>query len=719
MSSSPAYERLHPRVQRWCWEQGWRGLRDVQERAVEPLLAAERDVVLAAATAAGKTEAAFLPITSALLDDPRPSVQALYVSPLKALINDQHRRLEELAGAVGVDVFRWHGDVAAGDKRDVLEDPRGVLLITPESLEALFVLRGRRVPALLAHLRHIVVDELHSFLGGERGRQLQSLLHRVELAVRRRVPRVGLSATLGDLELAREFLRPGGGGGDVLVIEGDAGEHELELQLRGVRSDTEALGEAEIAAHLFRVLRGDSHLVFGSSRRAVETYAARLREACEERRLPNEFFPHHGSLSRSLREDVEAALRDRTGPRTVVCTSTLEMGIDIGEVRSVAQLGPPPSVAALRQRLGRSGRRGQPAVLRVYVAERALDAAVPVQDRLREELVQAVACCELLLAGWVEPPPAGALHLSTLVQQVLSCIAQHSGARADELFRVLCASGPWRDFDPETFQAFLRALGEADLLTQDARGTLLTGLAGERLLADHRFFAAFATPEEYRVVADGRELGTVPVQSAVLLGAGLIFGGRRWRVAEVDEDRHEIRVTPGAAGDPPLFQGAGGEVHDEVRAPMRAVLAGTGPLVYLDRGANELLEEGRAAYAALKLADRRILEEAGDALLFPWAGDRVLNTLAVALGARGREVSNDGMVLRVRDAREGELWRDLGDLEADGVGDPVELAGTVAIRRGSKYDEHLPPELLARDYASRALDVPGALAAVRRALEGA
>src|SRR5436853_2120515 len=206
--ASSAFHRLHPKIQRWLWRQGWGALRDIQEAAIGPILAGDRDVVIAASTASGKTEAAFLPILTALAEDSGGSVRVLYISPLKALINDQFDRLELLCEDLEVPVARWHGDVAASQKKKLLARPGGVLIITPESLEALFVLQGPKVRSLFERLAYVVVDELHAFIGGERGQQLQSLLHRVELAIRRRVPRVALSATLGDLAIACEFLRP-------------------------------------------------------------------------------------------------------------------------------------------------------------------------------------------------------------------------------------------------------------------------------------------------------------------------------------------------------------------------------------------------------------------------------------------------------------------------------------------------------------------------------
>ena len=420
MEEGPSsFHRLHPKVQRWLWRQGWDALRDLQEESIPAILDGGQDVVIAASTASGKTEAAFLPILSVLADDPGGSVRALYISPLKALINDQFDRLESLCEDLEVPVARWHGDVAASQKKKLLQKPAGVLIITPESLEALFVLRGSSVHGLFERLAWVVVDELHAFLGSERGKQLQSLLHRVELAVHRRVPRIALSATLGDLSLACGFLRPGGGDA-VRRIESAGIGQELKIQVRGARvtppqvstaqaaqrekegkpPELEELvtGDAlEISLHLFEKLRGGHHLIFANARAAVELYADLLRRHCENMGLPIEFWPHHGSLSRELRQETEAAIKDRSRPASAVCTTTLELGIDVGAIESVAQIGPPPSVASLRQRLGRSGRQGGAAVVRIYVQEPEVDERTPPHGTLRSDLVETVAGVQLLL----------------------------------------------------------------------------------------------------------------------------------------------------------------------------------------------------------------------------------------------------------------------------------------------------------------------------------
>ncbi|MGA9623749.1 MAG: DEAD/DEAH box helicase, partial [Bryobacteraceae bacterium] len=233
-AASDTFHLLDPAVQRWIYEQGWTELRDAQEKAAAPILGGSLDVIIAAATASGKTEAAFLPICSRLLSPENSGGCVLYVSPLKALINDQSDRMERLCENLKIPVHPWHGDISQGRKREFLKQPSGILLITPESLEAIFVNRGPSVASLFSKLLYVIVDELHSFIGTERGQQLQSLLRRVEHAIGRRVPRIALSATLGDMTIAASFLRPHGSDKVQIVVSGATGQ-ELKLLVRGYR----------------------------------------------------------------------------------------------------------------------------------------------------------------------------------------------------------------------------------------------------------------------------------------------------------------------------------------------------------------------------------------------------------------------------------------------------------------------------------------------------
>lgn len=723
-SSSPAapsqaFDLLAEPVRRWVYDQGWQTLRDAQEAAIPVLLDGTGDVIIAAATAAGKTEAAFLPICSRLAagSPTAPGIQVLYVAPLKALINDQYERLSGLCERLDTPVHRWHGDVPASRKSAVLKKPGGILLITPESLEALFVVHGPGIGTLLAGLQYIVVDELHAFLGTERGAQLRSLMHRVELALRRRIPRVGLSATLGDMSLAAEVLRPGEGD-RVRCIESAQGGQELAVQVRGYLDspppadggDGEESELQQIAADLYQVLRGHDNLVFPNARGTVELLAARLRDLCEASGVPNEFLPHHGNLSKELREDAEAALKDHSRPATAIATTTLEMGIDIGSVHSVAQVGAPPSVAALRQRLGRSGRRpGEPAILRLYVTESAVDPRTSLPDQLRAGLVQSIAMLDLLLDGWCEPPDPDALHLSTLIQQVLSAIAQHGGVTAPTAYRVLCGPGsPFTAVTQAQFATLLRGLGANDVIVQADDGTLLLGQAGERTVNHYSFYAAFMSPQEYRLFMNGRPLGTMPADQALYVDALLIFGGRRWKVSAVDHAQKIIEVIPAAGGRPPKFSGAEGVIHDRVRAKMRSVLAADSVPRYLSAAAASLLGEARAAYARYQLAEQTILRAGQDTILFPWAGSRVTQTLAAQLTAAGLEASNDGLLITVPKAEPSQVRDRLKALVEAGPADPVSLAHRVVNKKAAKYDDWIEDSLLSADYARRALDCPGA-----------
>jgi ATP-dependent Lhr-like helicase len=700
-------------------------------------------MIIAAATASGKTEAAWLPICSALVrqresGEAGPGVQALYVSPLKALINDQYDRMTRLCDRLDIGVHRWHGDVAASRKSLVMRAPEGVLLITPESIEAMFVNHGDRVGRVLADLRYVVIDELHSFVGTERGAQLQSLLYRVELCVGRSVPRIALSATLGDFTAAAEFLRHGQGA-SVEVVSSNDDVGEIRLQLRGYRTgappragssgtgrpagdprgrpgtdpgdNAETRDIAPIADHLFRTLREHDNLIFANSRAAVETYADMLNRRSRATKIPTEFLAHHGSLAKEIREYVEERLKDRLTPVTAICTSTLEMGIDVGSVGSIAQIGAPPTVSSLRQRLGRSGRReDQPAVLRIYVSECELSDRTPPPDALRGELFQTIAMVELLLACWYEPPHAAGLHLSTLIQQILSVLAQRGAASVAEVHQVLCDQGPFAHVGKSTFSTLLRDMGRHDLIRQDSRGFLLPGGQGDRLVSHYSFYAAFHTSQDYRLVADGRTLGSLPVERPILPGTLLIFGGRRWRVLGVDIAQRVIQLTGSGDGQPPTFPGSGGEVADKVRRTMRALYQSQEIPRYLDSTARTLLSEGREAFRRFGHADRAIFGWGNETLLFPWRGDRIMNTLLVTLASQGLNVGQDGVCLTVKGTTPTGLWTLIRELAAASQPDPLVLADSVRAKARDKYDRYLGEELLNLAYAARALDIPAAWA---------
>ena len=723
--SSTAFDRLAEPVRRWIWDKGWNSLRDIQERGIHVLLNNDQDAIIAAPTAGGKTEAAFLPLISSVLDEPGESgFDLVYVGPLRALINDQFRRLEDLCERADLPVYPWHGDISQAVKTRARRNPSGVLLITPESLEALFVLRGLEIPTLFAGTRAIVIDELHSLLDNERGVHLRSLLTRLELATDRRIRRIGLSATLSEMDLVKDYLRPETPE-SVVLLESNSDGSELRVQLRGyVNTANENDGDPvaakrAVAEHLYRNLRGTPNLVFAGSRQNVEWYSDALRDMSEKARVPLEFFPHHASLSREHRLDLEERLKTRR-TTTAICTSTLELGIDIGDIVCVAQIGAPFTVSSLRQRLGRSGRRpGDASILRMYDIEAEPDPSSHPLDRLHLGLVRSIAMIELLIEKWCEPPAPQALHLSTLTHQILSVIAEHGGVRADRLYSTLCRRGPFRQVDPPLFGLVLRHLGRSDvaLIEQAPDGVLLLGQRGEKLVEHYSFYAVFQTPEEYRINADGKLLGTLPSTTIITERMTIIFSGQRWKVTKVHDEDKVIEVTADRTGRTPLFGGHGGLIHDEVVRKMKHVLSSGSIPRYLDRGARHLLTDARNEFRRLGL-DQRSICRTGERgrVLATWVGSIKTSTLALRLRAMGYTVAPyDGFL----DVNYGE---DVPSVE-EALQETASLTETSAESllpstanfMTEKFHPHLSPDLLILEAASSRLDL-GALPELARSI---
>lgn len=648
-SEATAFDRLARPVQRWVRRQGWPALREVQELAI-PVVIAGGDVIISAATASGKTEAAFLPLISRIVSAPaKPGYRGLYISPLKALINDQYRRLEGLCEDVALPLHMRHGDVAQSAKQRAA-GADGLLLITPESLESMLMRRGGEISRLFSGVEAVVIDELHSFIGTERGLQLLSLLSRIEDSTGRAIDRIGLSATLGDMQLAASALRPGAETAVTLVEPQSSASKTVDLDILAfeAKADTGAVDDDEddtsvsrrMTEELFDTFHGRPGLIFANSRNIVEEVAYKLREKCETERLPNAFLPHHGKLSKGLREFAEKEIRNTSAPTTLVATSTLEMGVDIGSVDCVAQIGAPRSVAALRQRVGRSGRRdGQRPRLRLFVSEQEPIAEGSAARHLHLGLVQGIAVTNLLQRGWCEPPLGNGLHFSTLVHQVIALITQHGGRSAAGLYVDLCHKGPFRSVSPRQLMGVLRNMAspELALIEQASDGMLLLGAKGEKRIEHFTFYAVFPTPEEYRVIADGKVLGTVfPDLSGFKIGDAISIAGRRWDIVEIKLEAKALVVVPSRRAR--LFWSRDLiHIHEEIGRQMKAILMGAGRIDGLNDDGQLLLDNARFAFKAALLEHSPIHDTGKDFELYPWTGTRQLEALALALQKLGVE----------------------------------------------------------------------------------
>lgn len=717
MSGQSAFRRLAEPVRRWIEGRGWTELRELQRRSIYEILDHDQDVILSAATAGGKTEAAFLPLISQRLNfGSGGGFDILYVAPLKALITDQFQRLESLCDLAGLAVTPWHGDIGGAVKTRALKSPAGILLITPESLEALFIRRGNDIPRLFNGTRAVVIDELHTLLESERGIQLRSLLARMDARLGRRLRRIGLSATLGDAHIAASVLNPDDPGSVVPVIVKGGGD--LQLQLRGYIDGDEAgpPAEQQISDHLFRHLRGSDNLIFAGSRESVELFADRLRRMSDDCGVPNEFYPHHASLSPEHRNFVEDRLKAAKVPTSAVCTSTLELGIDIGDVACVAQIGAPYSVAALEQRLGRSGRRkGHPKVLRHYVIESRLTSQSALPDRLRLRLLRSVAMIELLIGRWCEKPDPRGLHLSTLVHQILALLAERGGARADQLYLLLCHKGPFRNISAGLFQQVLRAMGSAEsqLIEQGERGLLFPGLVGEKLVSHYSFYAVFKTPEEFRLFWQGQLLGTIPVDNMVMPRQFLIFSGRRWLIIEVQQGDKVILVEPAEAGQPPKFGGDPGRIQDHVILRMMDLLQDGRQPRWIDSTATLMLEEARREFTRLPFAGGSFYSTGPrNHVIATLCGTVGTTTLAFAFASRGYCFQQSDGFLELTAPQDGPGPGEvLAEMASGWQPSPEALPPAVATE---KFHPFLTQGLLAAEQAETQVD-PSSLA--RRAAD--
>ena len=710
---------------------GWTSLYPIQEDAIRCFLDHSSDFILAAPTSGGKTEAVFLPMLSHLVNTPAMagcSVRVVAISPLKALINDQFARLFKMCKPLGIAVNRWHGDVDIEAKRQLRERPSGILIITPESLESLFINNPHYIPKMFHALEFVIVDELHALLDCERGMHVRSLLSRLTTAISHRPRCFGLSATLGDPGAVRFFLNQDNPE-SVRVISDRSTARRISVEIISMTEsnpeEAESGGAAgkcsaksgtlvRIAEDLREVFSDGSYLVFANSRRTVEELGDRFHGDCQ---LAADDEPavvlHHGSLSARLRKRTESMLKSGK-PTRALCTSSLELGIDIGAVEAVAQIDPTWRVSSLVQRLGRSGRKpGSTSRLRLYVRIPPMDGSACLVDLLYPPLLQAVAMLRLLFDGWLEPVGTDRMHLSTLVHQILSILKETGGGTPLALYESLCGRGPFRRVSPEEFAVLLQGLHGHKLIEQDTSGIIFLGLAGERVTSAPSFYAAFCTPVELVVRFGARELGRLPASFALKEGECLLLNGRRWTIDSVAWKSKSVWVSPAVIKKAPVFVGGVGEVHDRVFQEMRRVLLGDDEPEWLDENSLECLRAARCAAIQAELGETNLLELEDGVQWFPWVGTRTMKTLQLWAKHTGLECRKDSLSLVVEDISRRELKGYLARLAHDDFS-AVELARLMKNKTAERFDNYVDEALLDKANSVDRLDLPAARQAARR-----
>ena len=746
---NPFY-RLAPFIQEYIYSHGWTQLRAVQAAACYAIFETNDNLLLSAGTASGKTEAAFFPILSLFDEDPPASVGALYIGPLKALINDQFLRLNDLCEEADIPVWHWHGDVNRSHKDKLIKNPSGILQITPESLEAMLRHRHQDIVRLFGDLRFVVIDEVHSLMRGDRGAQVLCLLERLQRMAGVIPRRIGLSATIGDLEKAGDWLASGTGRGtqtpkidvkgtrwrismeyfNMVATEGFGYKKIVKKPAIAPKSFRVSdpsymadLEEPEPATdrapadadpglgYIFEHTAGRKCLVFCNSREECEVVTATLRQYCDRAGEPDRFLIHHGNLSASLRATAESDMRDDTQLLTICTTATLELGIDIGRLERAFQIDAPFTVSSFLQRMGRTGRRGSPPEMWFVIREEQALPSAPLPQLIPWKLLQAIALIQLYLEEhWVEPPKPDRLPYSLLYHQTMSILATSGELRPNELAQRVLTLTPFRSIPTEDFRALLLHLIQKDHIQRTAEGGLIVGLAGERIVNSYKFYAVFQEDELFTVRCGSQELGTIVKPPP--LGERIALAGHVWINIEIDYQKKLIFVEPVGGTIPAFFGLCPGDVHTKILKRMERLLRENDVFPYMRPASLHRLAEVRELVRSAG-GLRPLMHLGGDMwALMPWLGtyaflaaERFIKIkCAPELQLSGFESARPYFMQFKMKADETAFWEVTGRLAAQEI-DPMELVYPKEVPYFEKYDEYVPEELVRRGFAYDVLGV--------------
>ena len=730
---SDIFNRFPEFIREFIYAHGWESLRGIQVAAAECIFQTEDNLLLTSSTASGKTEAAFFPILSELCENPPATVGVLYIAPLKSLINDQFYRIEELLLESGIPVTHWHGDVAQSHKKKLLEKPRGILQITPESLESMLINRSNDMIRLFGDLRFVVIDEIHTLTGSDRGNQILCQLARIGRLIGYHPRRVGLSATIGDPEKAAAWLGAGSGR-QTFIPENEVGKIRWRLGMEHFyiqnakteqakepkeQTDAPAPSVAYDAGYSFMYdcVSDRKSLVFSNSREETEYLCATFRQIAKNRGEKDVFLIHHGNLSASIREEAELKMKDEDEMAVTCATVTMELGIDIGRLERILQNQSPNSVTAFLQRLGRSGRRGQPPEMMMVFREEDPLPNTPLPQLIPWELLKAIAIVQLYIEErFIEPPNMRKLPFSLLFHQTLSVLAASGELTLRRLTERVLELPPFANVPKEDYKELVLSMLNQDFLEMTEEKTLIVGLAGERLLRSFKFYAVFKDSEDYTVRCGSDEIGTITTPPPV--GDRFALAGRVWEVEELDIQHKLIYVKSVEGKMEVSWPGDFGEVHTRIVERMKQVLAEDTVYPYLKPNAQKRLEVARHVARNTGMLEHSLVHLGGFSwCLFPWLGTRSFRAVRRMLGQMSGRFRLSGIeyegcyfiTFKMQAGNDYELISALAKAAEEG-----ELTGERLVSGNEapvfeKYDDYIPPSLLRHAYATDKLDVSEAM----------
>ncbi len=707
------FRRFSPFIREYIYKSGWSELRRVQIEAADLIYNTEHNLLISSDTASGKTEAALFPLLSTMEEEAPELFQVLYISPLKSLINDQYERMDELLRDSHLPVFRWHGDVNQSKKNAYLKNPKGLLQITPESLESMLCRRSNDIPRLFAHLKYVIVDELHALMGSDRGNQILCQIQRISKLIGYEPRRIALSATIGDAKTAAMWLSCGGTRQtEIIQIPSQNNVCKLAMEHFDASSPSPIHGTDPAMAMIYEATKKDKCVVFSNSREETEEVCATLRSIAQKKGEEDRFYIHHGNLSASIREETESVLKNDEKAITACATATLELGIDIGKLRRIINREAPTSVSAFLQRLGRSGRRDlPPEMLMVFRTDDPLPNS-PIPHLIPWSLLQAIAIVELYRKEkWIEPSGEKKMPSSLLFHQTLSILASAGSLRAAELANRVLSLAPFSFYSPEDYKDLLTHMLKNDYLQLTDEKELICGLRGEKLLQSYKFFAVFKDSDDFTVRCGSEEIGTVTTAPPV--GEHFALAGKVWEVEEIDISRRLIFCKKVEGKMKISWPGDSGVIHTKILETMHQVLVSDDEYPYLLEGAKKKLNQARSLAKNTGLNQKSLLSLGGNSyVFFPWLGTKAFQTLK-------RLLKSTSFPFRIFDIQSGgcyfitfkcdclsstQFYKAIFNVLEDTDFTLEKLVAKTEYPIMDKYDNCLPPDLLIRSFTQNRLD---------------
>jgi ATP-dependent Lhr-like helicase len=694
-----AFDRLSPAMRYQIVNSlGWSGLRPVQELSTHAILD-EKNCVILAPTAGGKTESAFFPILSAMDQGAWRPVSTLYISPIRALLNNQDARLSRYTQMIGRRSFTWHGDITQSAKKAFVRDPADLLLTTPESIEVMLVSPSVPARRLFAELRAVIIDEVHAFVGDDRGGHLASLLERLSRYCGRDLQRIGLSATVGNPdEILRWLQGSSARTGEVLRVPARGPAAEVSLDY---------VGSVENAARVITALHpGRKRLVFAQSRASAEELTRQLRAGGVET------FISHSSLSLPERTAAEQAFSEGSDC-VIVATSALELGIDVGDLDHVLQVDAPNTVSSFLQRMGRTGRREGTRANCTLLATRP------------PELLQSAAMLRLWSRGYIEPLRSAGTASHLLAHQVMALTLQEGGVPLSDWWAWVSSAAPFRSLSDEDRRSLIDHMIEQGILMVDG-ARLSLGPRGDKLYGFRNFaelYSVFATANTLQVFAAGREIGQIETRWVESRGDRPVFftlAGRAWRLSSVEWSRGRAHVVAAERVSSASWLSGAKVLPRALCAEQRQVLVDREDDRWWSRRAREQLAVTRSEFAYLASAGPQLVEDESDLRLWTFAGWEGNGVLAGMLQREfGRSIAYNNLALYWPGSfgiSQSALWDWLIDLRARGGPtreDAIDATDRFLSWRLSKFQPCLP-ERLARVYLTETcLDADAAREAIR------